>query len=170
MFDVQVYSVMKFKEIIKRITGISTPVFGVSWNPGDTEREAAQDVIAFLENKRVLYVPSEMELPEHCVHSVLQIREFLTSKIGKLPQDSELTTSLRAMRGSCRKFLDSTSSRNGDIIRFGNHNGHWASWEFNGAVGELRGVFGVHLAKIAVAYGLDVEKDLATIIPGQDID
>ena len=51
---------------------------------------------------------------------------------------------------------------------FGAHRGHWASWEFNGAIGELRGVFGIHVAKIAVAYGVDVENDLASIMPEQD--
>ena len=159
---------MKFKDIIKRITGISTPVFGVSWNPKNTERDVAKEVIPYLEDRRVLYVPSEMEVPQHCVDSVLQIRHFLTSKIAKLDQDSELSNSLRAMRAACRKFLNNISSRNGDIIRFGAHRGHWASWEFNGAIGELRGVFGIHVAKIAVAYGVDVENDLASIMPEQD--
>ena len=161
---------MKFKKIIKRITGISSPIFGVSWNPENTERDFAKEVIAYLEDRRVLYSSSEMEVPHYCVTSVLQIREFLTSKIGKLRKDAELARSLRAMRAACRKFLDKTESRNGDIIRFGASQGHWASWEFNGAVGELRGIFGVHLAKIAVTYGADIEKDLATILPGIDED
>ena len=161
---------MKFKDIIKRITGISSPIFGVSWNPQNTDIDHAQEVISYLEDRRVLYSPSEMEVPHHCVQSVLQIRHFLTSKIGVLPKDAELTRSLRAMRAACRKFMDITGSRDGDIIEFGSHKGHWASWEFNGAIGELRGVFGVYLAKIAVSYGIDIEEQLATIIPAQDID
>ena len=48
--------------------------------------------------------------------------------------------------------------------------GHYASWKFISTLGELRGVFGIHIAKIAVAYGIDIEKDLASIIPGEDID
>ena len=159
---------MKFKEIIKRITGISSPIFGVSWNPENTERDFAKEVITYLEDRRVLYNPSEMEAPHHCVDSVLKIREFLTPKIGKISEDSELAKSLKAMRAACRKFLDKTGMRNGDIIRYGASIGHWASWEFNGSVGELRGVFGIHIAKIAVAYGIDVEKDLATILPADD--
>lgn len=161
---------MKFKDITKRITGISTPIFGVSWNPENTERDIARQVITYLEDRRVLYTPSEMESPSHCVQSVLQIRQFLTSKIGKAPEETELTNSLRAMRAACRKFLNQTSNPNGDIIRFGSHVGHFASWEFNGAIGELRGVFGIHVAKIAVAYGIDIEEDLASIIPGEDKD
>ena len=46
---------------------------------------------------------------------------------------------------------------------------HYASWTFNGALGEMRGVFGVHLARLAAAYGVNVENDLAAIIPGEDV-
>jgi len=160
---------MKFKEIAKRITGISTPVFGISWNPESTERDLAKEVIAFLEDRRVLFVPSEVEIPMHCVESILKIRKFLTEKIGKLDHESELSKSLRAMRAACRKFLDRTGAKN-DLILFGAQSGHYASWEFISAVGELRGVFGIHIARIAVTYGIDVEKDLASIIPGLDIE
>jgi hypothetical protein len=73
------------------------------------------------------------------------------------------------MRAASRKFLDKTGAKN-DLILFGAHRGHYASWEFISAVGELRGVFGIHIARIAVTYGIDVEKDLASIIPGLDIE
>lgn len=33
---------MRFPEMLNRITGISCPIFGVSWNPAETERTAAQ--------------------------------------------------------------------------------------------------------------------------------
>jgi hypothetical protein len=69
---------MKSREIVSRITGLSVPVFGVQWNPPEAECVAARRVLAFLEDRRVLYVPSEMELPQHCVESVLRIREFRT--------------------------------------------------------------------------------------------
>ena len=35
-------------------------------------------------------------------------------------------------------------------------------------LGELRGVFGVHLAQLAAAYGLDIEDDLASTLPASD--
>jgi hypothetical protein len=59
----------------------------------------------------------------------------------------------------------STVGARSDIIVFGAHQGHWASWEFNGALGELRGVFGIHIARLAAAHGLGVEGDLASILP-----
>ena len=71
------------------------------------------------------------------------------------------------MRAASRKFLDAVDCDQ-RIIEFGAHHGHYASWEFNGAVGELRGVFGIHLAQVAARYGLDIEDELASILPVQD--
>jgi Family of unknown function (DUF6650) len=161
---------MKFSEIANRLTGISTPVLGVSWQPAESEAAAARRVVAFLEDRRVLYQPSEQELPARCTDSVLQIRLFLTSEIGKLDNKSELATNLRAMRAACRKFLDTVGAEERDIVQYARQEGHYASWTFYGALGEMRGVFGVHLARIAVRFRLDIEDDLATILPAKTED
>src|SRR5690606_37385697 len=100
----------------------------------------------------------------HCVQSILEIRRLLTRELQALDEESKLAASLRALRSACRKFLDAAGSRP-DIVLFGAHRGHYASWEFNGSLGELRGVFGIHIAQIAAAFGLDVEDDLAAILP-----
>lgn len=81
---------MHFREVVSRVTGLSVPVFGVQWNPPEAECVAARRVLAYLEDRRVLYVPSETEVPHHCVESVLRIREFLTSEVGKLNTEQEL--------------------------------------------------------------------------------
>jgi hypothetical protein len=39
------------------------------------------------------------------------------------------------------------------------------SWTFGSALGELRGAFGIHAAKIASTFKLDVEDRLAPILP-----
>src|ERR1700757_2286077 len=80
---------MKFSEIANRLTGISTPLGGVSWQSSDLEVNAARRVIAFLEDRRVLYAPEEMEVAAHCVDSVLEIRQFLSGELGKLDGKSE---------------------------------------------------------------------------------
>lgn len=161
---------MRFREVVSRVTGLSVPIFGVQWNPPEAECSVARRAIAFLEDRRVLYVPSEMELPHHCVESVLRIREFLTAELGKLDSESEVAKSLRAMRAACRKFLGTVEADQGRIIQFGASNGHYASWIFNGAVGELRGVFGIHVAALAASHGLDVEDELASILPASTAD
>ena len=73
---------MKFSEIGARLTGISTPIFGASWTPPIADVAVARRVLVFLEDRRVLYSPYEVEMPEHCVASVLEIRRFLTEQLG----------------------------------------------------------------------------------------
>ena len=64
--------------------------------------------------------------------------------------------------------MDAVGPRS-DVARFRGNNGP-ATWVFNSALGELRGVFGIHVARLAAAHGLDVEDDLAAILPGKDDD
>jgi hypothetical protein len=156
---------MKFSEIANRLTGISTPLAGVSWQPSDLEVSAARRVIIFLEDRRVLYAPDSLEVPEHCVHSVLEIRHFLSAELGKLDSATEFAASLRAMRAACRKFLERVGTGGRETVLYANQHGHWASWTFYSALGEMRGTFGVHIAKIAAQFRLDVEDRLAAILP-----
>ena len=104
----------------------------------------------------MLYGPFDFEVPNHCIQSVIEIRKFLTDELQDLPVRSKLTKHLKAMRASCRKFLDALpSGRAPQII-------------FLTALGELRAILGLHLATIAAQYELDVEDDLASIFPVPD--
>lgn len=97
---------MRFSEIASRLTGFSTPVFGVSWDPAQSDVEVVRRVLSFLEDRRVLYAPDDAEVPSHCVESVLHIREYLTDELGRGGVPIDVADSLRAMRAACRKFLD----------------------------------------------------------------
>lgn len=154
---------MKFKNIIKHLTGVSCPIFGISWTPPESDRIKAHKVIRFLEDRRVLYNPYELECRDHCFHSIIDIRHFLTSELQDINEDSEFYTYLKAMRIACRKFLDKFSDKKTGIHR--PHGGYYPSLVFDSALGELRGVFGIMIAQIAVAYGIDIESDLASILP-----
>lgn len=154
---------MNYKQIIGRLTGFSTPVFGVSWNPPQTDISVARRVIAFLEDRRVFYNPYHMEMEYQCVDSVLETRKFLTETVGGLSEKSELASHLRAIRAACRQFLDAVGDphhpRRGQ--RF---HGPFDA-EFFQALGQLRATAGIHIGAIAVMYGLSVEGSLAEILP-----
>ncbi|MDD2362114.1 MAG: hypothetical protein PHH84_04035 [Oscillospiraceae bacterium] len=64
---------MKFSELANRLTGISCPVFGVSWNPADTQRSIARKIIIFLEARRVLFGDYGDEALCQCIESVTKI-------------------------------------------------------------------------------------------------
>ena len=154
---------MKFKEVLGRLTGFSVPIFGVSWNPPAAEVTVARTVITFLEDRRALFSPYEIEDPEYCIESVIEIRQFLTGKLTGLTKPDGLAASLRAMRAACRKFLDSQSKHPPRRRK----PGYADYFKFVTDLGELRGVFGIHVAALAAQHGLDVEGELASILPAK---
>ena len=158
---------MRFLEVANRLTGISCPVFGVSWTPSELEVTTARRVISFLEDRCVLYNPTEVELPEHCVRSVLEIRQFLTPQLGEMDPQDELSKNLTAMRTACRKFLDSITPVMSDGLQHNSLRG-FSEWVFISALGEMRGIIGLHVALIATRNGLDLGRDLARIVPAED--
>ena len=150
---------LKGKQLAKRLTGISTPIGGLSWTPPVDERDVAKQLLVFLEDRRALFMPFDMEVGIYVVDSILEIRQRLTEELEKISRSSVLGESISAMRASCRKFLTETQD---DPRRMY----HWRMagkiWQ---ALGELRAIFGIHIARIACAYDLEVEEQLEPILP-----
>lgn len=149
-----------FKEILARCTGVSSPIFGVQWTAPVLDVQVARDLVKDLENRRVLFRPVDMEGPDHCLRSVEEIRETLTDALKKVDSSSPLDKQLRAMRKAGMHFCDKIGHP--DFIKL--------EVVVQRSVLErelfaLRTAFGKALSEIAIAHGLDVEDDLATIIP-----
>src|SRR4051812_5781240 len=102
---------MKPREIANRLSGFSTPLFGLQWTPAQLDIDAAREVIVFLDDRGVLFEPVEAENPDWVVQSVLVIRSTLTEVLRRGGLGSELADSLRAMRSACRKFLREVDNR-----------------------------------------------------------
>ncbi len=102
---------MRVSEILSRLTEISTPVGGVSWEPATPDVEVARSVITFLEDRRVLYNPPLIEYGPYCVRSVLEIRQFLTDVLSRQGIGDALAEHLRVIRAACRGFLDRYSAQ-----------------------------------------------------------
>jgi hypothetical protein len=122
--------------------------------------------LTFLEDRRALYNPYDLETPEYVVRSILDIRERLTSELEQLEHPTPLAESIRAMRAACRKFLDQVEAT-GSRLRYRLHRRIWDLDEINFflALGELRAIVGIHAAQISVRYGIDVEETLVSIFP-----
>lgn len=160
---------MKVLEIMRRIKGFSTPLGGVDWDMPLPQRAVAEKVVVYLEDRRVLTRPRAVvhavEEPNHCVASVLQIRETLTQILMEPGTGDELADNLKAMRAACRRFLDAAGPNH-----TGRVHGHSESATFGAALGELRAVFGIQLGIIAARYELELSEELANILPASDSD
>jgi hypothetical protein len=152
---------INFKKIAKSLTGFSTPVFGLSWNPPEFDREIVRKLIIFFEDRRALYNPCNIETPIWVIDSVLEIRKKINDTLEKLNGNSDISPHLRAMRAACRKFMDETEKQK-------RIQSHQYSVDFFTALGEMRAIFGIHIAQLCVKYGINIEDELATILPVED--
>ncbi len=135
---------MEYKKILKNITGISTPLFGVQWNPPSVDSDVARVIIVFLEDRRVLY-GSEDRGADYCRQSVEQIRGMLTQKIPLLSGNKDV------QKVGARGFPNLEGPVQKSILKR--------------ELLKLREVSGMVVGSLAVSYGIDVEDELASIIP-----
>ncbi len=149
---------LKGRELATRLTGISTPVGGISWKPPVDERGKAQRLLAYLAGQRALHYPYDREIGSFVVQSILDTRERLARDIEDLSVDSILRQILRGMQATCRKFLDENQSPSAGY-----------GWPYEAqlycTLGELRALLGIHIARIACAYDLEVDACLGDILP-----
>lgn len=166
---------VRFSEIVARVSGVSTPIFGVSWTPPTADVDVARRVVAFVETRRVLFSTYSNEVPEECIRSVLEIRSFLSDVIGAGGIAGELVEPLRLMRRYCVRFLERVGAiedrYDPDAPR--RHlfrEPRWAMHDywFGEALGELRAGVGLQVAIIAASFGLDVDDALASTLPAPE--
>ncbi len=145
-----------FKEIAGRITGITIPIFGVSWNPPEPERDIVRETFIFLEDRRALYNDFAHEIDHEVAQSVLSIRSELTAALKRIPENSEAVAAFKAMRAACREYLDSTGDRRSI---------YGGPFSFMTQLGHLRAMIGIQVAYLAVKFGIDIDGELVRLIP-----
>ena len=153
---------MKFSEIAARLNNIGFP-FSVGWVPVRADAAIARKVIRFLEDRRMLFNLCADEEPEYCYLSALEIRKFLTEELADVSEGTDLFKHLTGIRAACRQFLDKSPNSEGRFNlhdRYSMHSNH-----FFIALGELRATIGNHVALMAVKWEIDVENDLARVLP-----
>ena len=156
---------ISYKKIALSITGFSCPVFGISWNPPKNQRAIARKLITFLEDRRVLTQDHHREFTSHVTSSVLAIREEITRVLQDAPENEVLVDPMRKMRGACRRYLDRMGADDQGLVD------QWGDpISFALSLGELRASFGLHIARLCVAYGINPEDELSKLLPAIDKD
>ncbi|MEZ8727220.1 DUF6650 family protein [Vibrio cyclitrophicus] len=151
---------MDCKSILGRVNGISTPIFGISWNPDNTEKDQARKLIIYLEDRRVLFYEEEKEGISYARQSVESIRERLTEFLEEFDTDKELVKSVRSFRAACRAFCNEVGA-----IDLNSEPQPVQRSILHSELVKLRKAAGKTVGALSVSYGLDVEDELASIIP-----
>jgi hypothetical protein len=147
----------------RRVTGISTPFGGFQWtDPGPSERDIVRGLILFLEDRRVLYNPMILEVRSQVDPSIHQIRHECTNLLRQLGENAFAAVPIRAIREACRRFHDDA---NMEFRFFANRGDHELDAGFFAALGAFRATIGQQLALLAAHYDLDIDGDLAAVMP-----
>lgn len=153
-------------ETARRITGVSIPLGGVQWaDPGPSQRDRVRDYLLMLEDRRALYNPMWLETDSQVIGSLHDIRAASTEALRRFDEGDFATVPIRAIREACRRFHDDAQ------IDFPHMDGgfrHGGSAGFFMALGALRATIGQQVAMLVGHYDLEVEGDLATILPQID--
>jgi hypothetical protein len=150
----------------RRITGISSPFGGISWaDPGPGDCETIRRFLVFLEDRRVLYNAMDLEVASQVDRSIHEIREQCTKTLQALSPNAFGVLPIRAIREAGRRFHD---DQNEQFRHFDDDfHGGWRSARpgFFVALGAYRATVGLQVALLAAHYDLDIEGDLASILP-----
>jgi hypothetical protein len=160
-----------FKKLVGRLTGFSIPIFGVSWNPPEIDRDVAGRIITFLEDRRIIhhdrslinYLGHHTDIP---LRSILEIRGYLTKEMQRLARDSALFEILEGMRKACRACLEhfelADLADDATYIPIGNDLGNALYWS---ALIEFKTRMGLLITTMAVQYGIDIPEELVQHLP-----
>jgi hypothetical protein len=146
-----------------RITGISTPWLGVSWEYRESDAVVVRRVFSFLEDRRVLYEPLNAQIFFYVGQSAAEIRQMLTQELGASSLGEQLSESFKTIRAALRRFMDDLEKldqpeRSGLMDPLQIHDQQVL------ALGEMRGRVNPLLALLAEKYRIEVEEELAAAL------
>jgi hypothetical protein len=153
----------------RKITGIGTPLGGVQWaDPGPFDGDTVRHLLLFLEDRRLLYNAANLEEVSQVERAVREIREQCANTLQALPPKTFAIAPIRIIREASRRFH---SEQQEQFPSFdGRASFRRGSAEFFAALGSYRATVGQQVALLAGYYDIDIEGDLASVLPSLDDD
>ena len=144
------------------LNGFSTSLGGISWNKTTSSKEMFTHLLFFLESKRILVTPIELEFKDWCIESVLEIKQQLVSITQELKLKDFDADIIRNMIDACNDYLDTVKPMNLPGIIY-KKDDRWEDLSFDRAMKAFRNSFKQEIAKVEKKYRLKFHK----IIPEQ---
>ena len=144
------------------LNGVSTPIGGISWNKTYSVKDKFSFLLRYLESKRILVNPIEMEKKEWCIESVLEIKKQLVAIIEEAVFKEDDLNFIRNMIDSCNQYLDSVSVLDlpNIIYKSNSREGSWNDLQFDKAMKQFRKSFKQEIELIENRYHLSFNKNI----------
>ena len=155
------YGNVKGQTVINISTMNGNIIGGTSDECKSTAKDFYRDLFVYLESKRVLFNPSAVEQREHCISSVLEMKQTLSGSIrGQRLTDIELQP-IREMLDACNNYLDKVGTSDGpDFIILATQGCEWFDNSPNGALGSMRIKFRSAIKSIERDYAIKYGKEI----------
>ena len=140
------------------LNGFSTSLGGISWNKTTSSKEMFSRLLFFLESKRILVNPIELEFKDWCIESVLEIKQQLVKITQELKLKDFDADIIRNLIDACNGYLDTVRPMNLPGIIYKRDGEHWEDLSFDRAMKEFRVSFKCEIEKIEKKYRLKFHK------------
>ena len=139
------------------LNGFSTSLGGISWNKTTSSKEMFTHLLFFLESKRILVNPIELEFKDWCIESVLEIKQQLVGITQELKLKDFDADIIRNMIDACNDYLDTVKPMNLPGIIY-KKDDRWEDLSFDRAMKAFRNSFKQEIAKVEKKYRLKFHK------------
>ena len=147
-----------------RFTGVDTPFGGVSWEYTENGKRGVHELFYFLETKRLLTNPIEMEIGKWCEQSAIEIKNKLADLLGKYDFNNETIKCIRTMIGCCNSFLDDMGAVPKSGIIYKNGRGDWENINFSKAMKKFRKGFRDNIATLSEVYKIEFPSAIPEVV------
>jgi len=103
---------MRLREFLSKLTGLSTPLGGISWKPASDEREVVYRLLQRLGNRRLVHHSHGSFGFPGAIRSLELMREDMTTALGELGPASPL----RALRNVSTRMRHPQSEFNVQLL------------------------------------------------------
>jgi hypothetical protein len=132
---------------------------------GYIEPSLAKRVIAFLEDRRVLWTAFDAEFPDRVRRSLDDLRSQLTGMRGGLADGGGMDQILLSLTKTIHVFFDQVEQLDLSRLRCDSRDPEWR--QFRDALAALRKSIGLQIYNLATAYDVALSSDLKRIVPIQ---
>lgn len=143
-----------------KINGVSIPVGGISWEYTESKKKGIQEMFYYLESKRILTNPMEMEIKEWSEKSAIEIKNKLVEILSKYEYDRITVKIIKAMIDTCNEFLDDMQKIDASGIIYKNSQKDWCDMRYSAAMKKFRKNFRYNIKLLTEEYDLEFLKEI----------
>ena len=144
-----------------KLNGISVPIGGISWEYTESGQKGIQEMFYYLESKRLLINPKEMEKKEWSEKSAIEIKNKLVDILSRYKYDQSIITIIKQMVDACNEFLDNMQRVEVRGILYKNLQSDWEDLEYGVAMKKFRKIFRDNIKLLAETYNITFSKEIS---------